>query len=718
MKRRVKARDIAVGVIIVCAATATANAAAPQNAQTGPTPTPGALQLPPVTVTAQKEPADAERLPISVTAVGGEFLDRSGAHEVGDIALYAPNTFFSELTARKVSNPSFRGIRSSPSSPRIATFIDGVPHLNTSSSNLELIAVERIEMVRGPQSALFGRDALGGIMNITSRTPSLTRWTGTVDWESANYAGRGLEASFAGPISANKAGFAGAFGARRRDGFTENLTTSDDVDGRSSAFGKAQIFWAPAPRWQAHVIVSGERDRDGDYALADLQAVRDNPFDVTRDFTGRTDRDVFSVAGIAHFEGGRVSVSSTTGVVTWDTQDVTDLDYSPLPLVTRDNSEDSWQFTQEVRLASTSAGKPMIGSRALSWQAGVFLFTQNYKQDAINQYSPFVLSQFIPFAVTQHAPESELDDAGVGVFGQGTLAVTNRLEASVGARFDYESKDADLNTYYLPSFGAGDTHVTASRGFSNLSPQISLTYRLPADRSLYVSVAEGFRAGGFNPASPSGNESYDEEHAWHVEGGFKSIWANRRATLNASVFYIDWEDLQLNVPDPNVPAQFYISNVGGARSAGFEVETRVRAQEHLDLIGAFGQTSSEFKAGSRSSGADVSGNSLPGTPDYTATIAAETSVPIGAKTSLYGRGEAVFYGAFKYDDLNAAGQDAFSLANFRAGLRVGPVFVEAWIRNTFNTAYVPVAFPYQTPSGYLGEPGKPRTFGIKGGVGF
>jgi iron complex outermembrane receptor protein len=699
---------------MVQASVAWAQAATPQSGQTGPTPTPGALQLPPVTVTAQKEPADAERLPISLTAIGGEFLDRSGAHEVSDVGLYAPNTFFSELAARKVSNPSFRGIRSSPSSPRIATFIDGVPHLNTSSSNIELIAVERVEFVRGAQSALFGRDALGGIINITSRIPSLTRWTGTANWESANYAGRGLEASLSGPISANKAAFSGSFGARRRDGFTENLATSSDVDSRSSAFGKAQIVWAPSPQWHTHVIVSAERDRDGDYALADLQALRANPFDVRRDFTGRTDRDVFSVAGIAQHEGRRLSISTTTGLVKWDTVDLTDLDYSPLPIVTRDNSEDAWQFTQEVRLASTTAGRPTIGSRPLGWQAGVFMFTQKYEQDAINYYSPFVLSSE---PVTQHAPESDLDDLGVGLFGQATLSVTDRLEASVGARFDYESKDAVLNTYYMPQIGP-DQRVTGSRGFSNLSPQLSLAYRLRQDQSLYVSMSEGFRAGGFNPASPAGSETYDEEHAWHVEGGFKSLWGNRRATLNASVFYIDWQDLQLNVPDPQVPAQFYIANVGAARSAGVEVEARVRAHAYLDLIGAVGQTASEFQQGSRSSDVDVSGNSLPGTPDYTATLAAETSVPLGSRASVYGRGEAVFYGAFKYDDLNLAGQDAFSLTNFRAGLRVGPVFVEAWIRNAFDRAYVPVAFPYQTPSGYLGEPGKPRTFGIKGGVGF
>jgi iron complex outermembrane recepter protein len=688
-----------------------------QGTTPAPTPTPGALQLPPVTVTARKEPANLQDVPISVTAIGSDLIQRSGAREVGDLALYAPNTFFSELTARKVSNAGFRGIRSSPSNPRIATFIDGVPHLNTSSSNIELIDVEQVELVRGSQSALFGRDALGGIINVSSRLPSLTRWESRASWESANRAGRGVEAAFSGPLSTGTLGVAGAFGARRRDGFSENLAVSSDVDSRSAFFGKGQALWIPSSRWLARVVVSGERDRDGDYALDDLAELRTSPFDVRRDATGRTDRDVFSVAGMTHFTGQRVSLSTTTGVIKWSTQDVTDLDYSPLPLVTRDNSEEAWQFTQEVRIASSEKGRPMLGGRPVFWQAGVFLFSQHYTQDAINQFSPSVLSPFVPVPVSQHSPESALDDVGVGVFGQVSLALTTQLEASAGVRFDHESKEAALNTFYAPQI-APDRRVAADRSFSNASPQFSVSYRLPKERSVYVSGGKGFKAGGFNPASPQDSESYDEEHAWQIEGGVKSLWANRRATVNAAVFYLNWQDLQLNLPDPQVPAQFYIANVGAARSAGVEIEARVRAHEHLDLFGAFGQTSAKFKAGSRSSGVDVNGNTLPGTPDYTLMVGGETSASIGARASLYGRVESVFYGAFKYDDLNRAGQDAYSLANLRGGVRVGHFFVEGWVRNAFDTKYVPVAFQYQTASGYIGEPGRPRTFGIKGGVGF
>src|SRR6195256_3158226 len=138
------------------------------------------VTLPPVTVTAQKEPEDPQKLPVSVTAVTHETLADADVRTVSDAAAFAPNTFFNEFTARKLSNPRFRGVGASPGNPGITTYIDGVPQLNANSSSIELIGIEQIEFVRGPQSALFGRNALGGVINVTSARPSLQRWTGSL----------------------------------------------------------------------------------------------------------------------------------------------------------------------------------------------------------------------------------------------------------------------------------------------------------------------------------------------------------------------------------------------------------------------------------------------------------------------------------------------------------------------------------------------------------
>jgi len=677
------------------------------------------ITLPPVVVTAQKEPADLQRLPLSATGVLEDTIEGAGIRIASDAALLAPNVHFTQFSARKLSNVRMRGIGSSPGNPGVTTFIDGVPQLNDNTSSVDLLNIERIEFVRGPQSALFGRNTLGGLVSVVTERPSLERWSGSFVAPFGNYGSTDLRGTAGGPLGDTVAvGF--SLGHSEREGFTTNAVTGNDLDFRSGTSFKAQALFTPRADWEARVIVSGERARDGDYALSDLGALRNSPFQAARDFEGHTDRDVMSTTVLVRREGQRLTLSSTTGFVNWQTEDLTDLDYSPLPLITRQNAEEAMQFTQEIRLASAAKAPVRLSEDvALRWQSGVFFFTQNYDQLAVNSFSPFVLSPFVPLPVDQTSPEAALEDVGIGVYGQGALTLAENLDVTLGARVDYEQKDAELNTFFTPAF-VPPSSVTADRSFSSVSPQVAVAYRIQSRQTVYATVGRGFKAGGFNPASPAGSESYGEEHTWNVEGGVKTAWAGGRVTANASAFLIDWDDLQLNLPNVAVPGQFYIANVGTARSTGIELEVNARAHARLDVFGTVGYTRARFGDGAISSGVDVSDNDIPNTPEYSASFGAQFNHAVTAAVSLYGRGEVGLSGAFRYDDLNREGQEAYSLANFRAGIRSRYVFGEVWFRNAFDTRYIPVAFAYGqlAPSGFVGEMGAPRTVGVSAGVTF
>jgi len=674
------------------------------------------IQLPTVTVTAQKEPADKQKIPVSVTAVPQNTIDGAGIRIVSEAAIFAPNTHFTEGSARKLSNARFRGLGSSPGNPGITTYFDGVPQLSANSSSIELLDVGQIEFVRGPQSALFGRNALGGLVNIASTRPSLSGWTGHFSAPFGNHGAWSVRGGIAGPVIQDELSVGVSFAQVDRDGFTVNDINGNDIDSRSAFSGKAQMLWLPSAAWETRLIVSGERARDGDYSLQDVGALRANPFHAARDFEGRVDRDVFNTTVLARRTSGPITFSSTTGFVNWRTQDVTDLDYTPAPILTRDNTEEDFQFTQEIRFASSESSPIALSDAArLRWQSGVFLFTQNYEQDAVNNYAPFVV---VPFPVSQHTPRSALDDFGIGVFGQATVTFNDRLDVGAGLRFDYEDKSALLEDFFdTPGFPT--SRVETEADFSNVSPQVSLAYRVQPDKTVYATVGRGYKAGGFNPASPAGSEAYGEEHTWNVEGGVKTLFANGRVSANAAVFYIDWDDLQLNVPNPVVPAQFFISNVGGATSKGVEVEIGARAAEGVDLFAAVGYTNARFGEGSISSGVNVEGNKIPNTPEYTFSTGAQYTRRVGPAT-IVGRADAVVYGAFQYDDQNTFGQDAFSLVNFRLAASGRFLTAELLVRNAFNTHYIPLAFPYPTfaSSGFLGEMGAPRTVSLGLGVRF
>ena len=401
---------------------------------------PPTITLPTVIVTAQKEPADIKAVPVSVTAVTSDTIANAGIRIVSDAAFLAPNTVFTEFTARKLSNPRFRGIGSSPANPAITTYIDGVPQLNSNSSSIELLDVDQIEFVRGPQSPLFGRNTLGGIVNITSVKPSTAAWTGSIVAPFGDFGSKEVRGNISGPVG-GKAAISLAAGRQQREGYTTNSITGNDLDFRDGTFAKAQLLLTPAQNWEARVIYSHERNRDGDYALGDLAAIRQNAFTVARDFEGFTNRDINGTTFNLRGSGERLAIDATTGFVKWNTEDATDLDYTPLPLATRNNQEEDFQFTQEIRLASPENAPTAIGGNVmLKWQGGVTFFKQNYDQLAVNTLGAFVLSPQVPFPVAMTSPQSAIDSTGIGVFGQGTLTFNDKADLTLGLRFDHETQ--------------------------------------------------------------------------------------------------------------------------------------------------------------------------------------------------------------------------------------------------------------------------------------
>jgi iron complex outermembrane receptor protein len=271
-----------------------------------------------VMVTARKEPETALSIPLSVTAVTEGTLRDSDIRAVKDAARFAPNVIINEFTARAVSNPFFRGIGGSPTNPGVSTFIDGVPQLNGFSSNIEMADVAQVEFVRGPGGSLYGRNTAGGFINIISRPASET-WTAQTQGAFGNYSYRDIRGSVSSPLLRERFSFNLAGGYSGRDGYTKNDFSNRDLDRRSAGFGKAQLFVKLNEQWKIRWIFTGERDRDGDYALGDIGYIRENPNRVRRDFEGHTRRCVGSTTLRLEYQGDSVDFASISGGLWWKT---------------------------------------------------------------------------------------------------------------------------------------------------------------------------------------------------------------------------------------------------------------------------------------------------------------------------------------------------------------------------------------------------------------
>ncbi|HEY1050069.1 MAG TPA: TonB-dependent receptor, partial [Prosthecobacter sp.] len=253
--------------------------------------------------------------------------------------------------------------------------------------------------------------------------------------------------------------------------------------------------------------------------------------------------------------------------------------------------------------------------------------------------------------------------------------------------------------------------------------QAAISYDITPDLITYFTFAGGFKAGGFNAGSPAGTEAYAEERSWNYELGLKGRALNNKLRWGAAAFYTDWRDLQLNVANGG-PATFHIANAGNASARGIEIDLNYAPTSNWSIFGSAGWTDTKFNGGARDNigGAStpLGGRQIPYTPDYTAALGTQVAWEVGGGYSVYGRAEVQFVGSFNYDTSNTAGQDAYTIANFRLGVRNQTWFLEGFVNNAFDAEYVPIAFgfPGIAPSGYVGESGTPITFGVRTGIKF
>ena len=687
---------------------------------------------------------------------------------VKDAAIYAPNTFFTEFSARKLSNPRFRGIGASPTNPGVTTYYDGVPQFNANSSSITLLDVAQIDFVRGPMGALFGRNSVGGLINVTSNRPSLDAWNGSLQATVGSFNMYDYRGNINGPLIKDQLGFSFSGGYNERDGYTKDTVSGRPIDNRSAYFGKTQFLWTPSSDLEVRLIIAGERARDGDYALNDLAQLRNNPYRSSRNFLGYTKRDVLMPTLQVTYHTDSFDVTSTTGFVWWKTVDATDLDYTAglppalaagLPagftasildgspsFLARTNREKQSTWTQEFRFSSRKDDPVVLGNQAsLAWQAGLFFFHQEYEQN-IDQNTAHVGGAFgpvfftaIPGQIKNNA--SKLKDTGVVIYLQSTLTLWDKLDLTTGIRWDHEHKNASLSTntattsfpapfgFPPPGVVTASTSQRLSRSFDSFVPQAALSYRITPDITTYFSFAGGFKAGGFNSAAPAGAEAYNNEYDWNYEVGIKGRAFNNSLTYSIAAFYSDWQNLQLNVPYGG-PAQFQIVNAGDATSKGIELALNWTPVKNWDIFGSAGWQSARFNSGSMDTNfligppgvgtrVNVGGNRVPYTPTYTTSIGSMYTWELPHGFNLYARADVQFVGSYAYDSTNAVGQSAYSVANFRLGLRNQHWFTEVFANNAFGSKYVPIAIQFPgSASGYIGEMGAPVTVGVRAGIKF
>ena len=687
-------------------------------------PAPEKLSLAPVIVTAEKQEQNVQNVPASVAAITAQQINDGNIDTVKKASFYVPDIVVSEFTNRRLSFPFVRGIGSGRNSPAVTTYIDGVPQLSFATSNQELYDVQRYEFLRGPQGTLYGRNTLGGVINIYTGEPS-NKLEANLRQDYGNFNAIDERGMINLPIIKDVLAIRISGGYDSRDGYTTNLLTGNDLDSKQSFFGRAAIDFKPTDRIELTLRINGEQDRDGDYALGDLTSIRQDPWRVAHDFEGFSHRDLAGLSLTARVNLDFATFTSITAYKGWESRDVTDLDAGPLDAIRRDNRERQTEFTQEFRLASPKDAPLTICDHiAFSWIAGAFVFNTDYRQHAMNDYRAGAVPLITPVPFQQF-DNGAIHSTGIGLFGEGTLTFFEKLDLTLGLRWDYEHGDASLDSSNTLGFPPA-TAQTPSAEFSNVSPKLTLAYHWTGDLMTYATAQEGFKSGGFNTSAPAGKEAFGSEHSWNYETGIKSSWLDHRLQANLAAYYINWTDMQLDVPTGS-PGVYYIDNVGTAYSFGLEGELTAKPAERWDIFTGASWGRAKFEQYVQPSGVSAAGNVLPFAPEINWNAGSQYRYQFDKNLYAFVRGEFVLISQYNYDASALAKQDMYSLTNFRVGIGGSTDLLggtatwrlEGHVDNAFNTVYAPLAFPFQlAQSGYVGENGPPRTFGVSLTLGF
>jgi len=667
-------------------------------------------RLPTVKVTARKRTESPLDVPQSITVIPESLIRDGGLRSIRDAAIYVPGLHLVEFSARRLSLPFVRGIGSGQGEPAVTTYIDGVPQLWGGGANFPIFNVERIEFLRGPQGTLYGRNALGGMIHVITRKPPATpefRVEGTL----GSHGLREIELLFGAPLIEDRLSASLGGLHHRRDGYTRNDYTGNDVDHRDTFFGQAQLLFTPDERNEFRLSIMGERTRDGGFVLSDLEELKERPRHIDQDFEGVTERDVLLPTLTFTHSGDAVDFISMTAFEGWEVRGTSDFDFTALDGVRRSTEESLRAFFQEFRVSSSDDAPLAIGEDArVEWLLGVVYFRSDSERSAANEFRPGGVGIISPVAGVDSS-RGEFRDQGLGLFGQTTLTFYERLDVGVGLRFDHEWKDASLHRSFQSEGNLlSSSSQRQNEDYGEILPRLDLAYRASDEVTLYGLAARGFKAGGFNLDAPPGLIPFAPETSWTWEGGIKTSLFDGRLRFDAAYFRIDWDDMQLSRFDARIGG--YVTNAGESTSQGLEFELASRPLDGLDVFATFGYTDAEFESYVDQYGDDVSGNALPFAPDTTFSVGAQLSGDLfdGVRYTL--RGEYAAAGSWYYDPGNRE-SESYSLANFRVGLG-GPRWrVQVWVRNAFAGEYVPVAFQPSPadPSVFVGESGPPRTYG-------
>lgn len=694
-----------------------------------------------IVVTATKKEESLQDIPLSVTAVSGETLRDTMVSTMEDAQHGMANVNFAVRLGSAV--PTIRGvgfsILNNGTTANVAMHVNGVYIGRPMAVASSFFDINRLEVVRGPQGTLYGRNATGGAVNLITNAPT-EEFTGSLNMTLGNYDSTIIEAAAGGTIVEDKVLGRIAVRTDRHDGWGTNLFTGNDVDAQDLSAFRASLRFLVSDDWTIDWMAEKYRQNDSMFGMkfggvtnpdaqlggvllgGDAFPIGSRDVNTERDIVN--ERDIASTDITATWTGNDYSFKSITAYRKTTVNVESDIDATNVRVFSGPNrEEDADQFSQEFQLN--------YESDKLSWIAGAFYF---YEDNTIATIAPdgFLLpAGSAPFysppgdgPVLFFQNGANLETTSYALFGEATYRFSDQWAVTGGLRYTYEEIEISNEFSPLPTSLRDCDVLECDLDFNNVSPRVVVKYTPNDDWMLFASVSDGFKSGGFSLGARS--PAFDEETIRSIEVGAKATLMNQRLQLSLTAFDYDYDDLQVTKV---LDASALTENAATASITGLELEAKALITDSFQIDVALGILDAQFDDFESQNPSfpgtppqDLAGNQLPQAPDLSLTIAAEYGWDVySGRLTL--RGEMVHSDEYFLTSFNETPdfQESYELYNAFLNYRhPNGVSVGAFIRNAddelVKTSGYTTIVALGTPSftAYL----PPRTYGVSFGYEF
>lgn len=638
------------------------------------------------------------QLPVSATFLSDRVIKERNITNVKDISGLIPNLFIPDYGSKMTSPAYIRGIGSRINAPSVGLYIDGVPYFDRSAFDVNMEDVERVEVLRGPQGTIYGRNTMGGLINIYTKSPFRYKET-NAGLSAGIYNTYHASASHYGRIG-NSFGYALSGNVLHTGGYIENKYTDKKANPMDALSTRIRLSWRVMPQLYLHLTSAYEySDQDG-YAYGKYDDETDKVSDVDYNARSYFRRNMSTTGLNIQYSTDKIRFNSQSSFQYFDGKQGLDQDFSPDDIYYVVFGQRQRMYSQEFNLKSVCEG-------SYEWLFGAFGFYQDYVTDNDVHY----IKQ-----KSHSLQDIDTPSRGGALFHQSVFndLLIRGLSLTLGLRYDWE----EIRAHTLLSTVDGESiqQVTTDRRdkekYAQITPKVALQYTFTNDEIAYVSITKGYKAGGFNNTAQDENDRiFDPEHSWSYEAGAKASCLNKMIYTDVSLFFINWKDQQISQSQPDGKG-FILRNAGKSTSKGLEITSRVNPTDNFSFQLSYGYTHATFKEYDDKKGNDYSGKFLPMVPRNTFSAAANYSIKIKNHLiidKIVLNSQYTGVGSLYWREENIAKQSFYGLLNAGVSFIKGKLSIDLWGKNILNEKYISYYFK---SSGSYAQKGKPFTCGI------